>query len=609
MNSQSETSALHNQLINSLNSVGEGLLTISEAAEDDFLTLGQQLQTGYTSVSELANRALEVTKYMGTDSEESDFTRARHTVNIALENLKVRRELVESKLPPVRKVVDYLDDLNSKRDEIEMIAKYLRAVALNIFIETARSEVSNQNFSIIAEEIKELSEDIIKMAKSIRDDSENAKNRFMDMYSNIADGIKTMNKLTTGAEDSVSNSIQNIKKLIDLSRQSVTQAETMSREISQQVGNIVVGVQFHDDMRQRLEHIVAALNNAAPLCEEINQSEEDADAGQLATAYSIIKVQKAQIQSIITELDEIYRKNKSSFENIIIEIAQLVQILSSGSNQTQGSDDIFAKLSLTLSNFQNLDDKGFTLVSQLGETYQQASVTTEALSVQAKQIHDISRDSHIKALNAIIATQDMGLEGRTLLTLAGEMKTLSYQAENFVTDVSEIINSIIATVKNANVQNADAETPDTVENEKISLNTIVTSISSLCTQMQNDSNIIYQQSEALNTNLAAAKTNLDFFPVIGSKLADQMETLTRAMEILSPWADAASQPLSDDLIQGTYTMEKERKIHEQALDALSGAAGSAEAAENVTGTLDETTADSIDRDTDDQEFDDNIELF
>ncbi len=60
-----------------------------------------------------------------------------------------------------------------------------------------------------------MSESIIDMAKSIRDDSENAKNKFLDMFSNISTGIKTMTLVTTGAENSVGNSIQSVEQLIE----------------------------------------------------------------------------------------------------------------------------------------------------------------------------------------------------------------------------------------------------------------------------------------------------------------------------------------------------------------------------------------------------------
>ena len=611
MNVSSEILIQHEELLNLLSNVQTGLLSVSENAEDDFLQLGQQLQTGYTSVSELAELAFSAVKTTETDSEKNDFTNATHSVNKALKDLKIRRELVESKLPPVRKVVDYLDDLNSKRDEIEMIAKYLRAVALNIFIETARSEVSNKNFSIIAEEIKELSESIIDMAKSIRDDSENAKNRFTDMFSNISTGIKTMNSVTTGAEDSVHNSIQSIEHLMKLSYKSVKQAEAMSREISKQVGNIVVGVQFHDDMRQRLEHIVSALSKVEPLCDEIKQNNTEPDEKQLATAHSILTVQKAQVKGIIAELDNIFKKNKDSFENIIIEIEQMVQILTQDSSHNLGDSDIFTNLSLALLEFQNLDNQGVDLVRQLEETYQQASVTTEALSIQANKIHEISRDSHIKALNAIIATQNMGLEGRTLLTLAGEMKTLSYQAENFVTDVSSIIESIIETVKTVNIQddtlNGDSENDAA---ERLDLNSIVVNITVLCAQMQNNSEIIYKQSEELSLSLTEAKNNLDFFPVIGSKLNQQLESLDKALDILSPWAAAEGDSLHDNLAHQVYTMEKERAIHEQALDIFSDPTEVSAVDEKITDEdkIAESAAEGT-NDKEDQEFDDNIELF
>lgn len=594
------------ELFELLSTIQSGLLSVSENSEEDFLQLGHQLQVGYRSVTGLADLALSALQVTGAEESGGDFTDAYHGVKKALDELKNRREMVESKLPPVKEVVDYLDDLNSKRDEIEMIAKYLRAVALNIFIETARAEISNKNFSIIAEEIKELSENIIGMAKSIREDSVNAKNRFIEMYTNIASGITTMNSVTTDAEESVYDSIKSIDHLMKLSHQSVKQAEEMSREISREVGNIVVGVQFHDDMRQRLEHVVSAIGRVETLFNEATQDENQSNENRLASAYSIVKIQKAQVVGIIDELENIYHKNKASFENIIIEIEELVDILARDSRQDLGENDIFDTLSAALSDFQNLDSQGVELVKQLDEAYQQASVTTEALSQQANQIHEVSRESHIKALNAIIATQDMGHNGRTLLTLAGEMKTLSQQADSFVTDVTGIIKSILESVRNISIQ----ETDDGVgknDDEQSRLNIVVEQITSACAKMQSNSETIYKESEELSSSLATAKANLDFFPVISSNLNLYMNNLNDAMEILSPWAEFAG---GESLENETYTMEKERKIHEQALDMISEPTGGSATDSDTAGApvMSEPETESMTGD-DEDEFDDNIELF
>ena len=600
-----------NNLLAQLVSVQQGLLTVSENSEADFLQLGQELQTGYVAVSQLVSQALKATEVTDQNDDDNALKRAENGVSKALDSLRNKQVIVGSKSEPVKAVVGYFDDLNQKRAEIETIARYLRAVALNIFIETARTEITNQNFSIIAVEIKELSEKIIDMAKSIRSDSEYAKNYFMEMYSKVSMGIDALSGLTGDAEDSVMASIRSIRELMDFSLSAVQQAEEMSRHISGEVETIVVGVQFHDDMRQRIEHIVAAMKDTEHCCGAVDNISDETELNKIGSLHTVLLVQSAQIKKIIEELDVIYSKNRLSFENIINEIEQMVQVLSSESNFGSGDEDMFTGLAVALSDFQKLENQGSELIVTLGDAYSHASKTTQALSDQTKEINGISQESHIKALNAIIATQNMGLEGQTLLTLAGEMKILSQQAGSFVTDVSAIIDSIVLTVRKINIDENESNQGEGTNVNDDDLNMIVMQISIICAQMQNDADNITLQANELKVNLTLTKERLDFFPLIGKALRNQLEELNHVIALLTPLVpDDVKEASHEKLKNDVYTMQKEREIHEQALNELALNEGAASV--DTNGELsdeDQQDKKDIDSKNADEEFDDNVELF
>ncbi len=107
MNTSIEMLTQHDELFNQLSNIQKGLLIVSENADDDFLKLGQQLQSGNTSVSKLADLALSAKK-TEADSGKNDFSNATHSVNKTLKDLKIRRKLVESKYHLLKKSLNIL---------------------------------------------------------------------------------------------------------------------------------------------------------------------------------------------------------------------------------------------------------------------------------------------------------------------------------------------------------------------------------------------------------------------------------------------------------------------------------------------------------------------
>ncbi|VFQ44633.1 hypothetical protein MSL71_22820 [Desulfoluna butyratoxydans] len=570
--------------------------------------LGQGLQSGYEYVTVLMRDAVGVAELIGDDSGDHSLRSVGASVNQSLALLKRCRDNAVSKSNPVKEVLGSFEQLDARRGEIDGVARYLRAVALNIFIETSRSDISDENFSVIAGEIKTLSEEMIRVSKSIHELTVASKNRFEAMFTEISGGIVEITGLADLAEHSAGNSIEQIEELMGYSFGLVEDAERMSRGIFREVEKIVVGVQLHDSMRQRIEHIVSGLSEVDRLC---NPETACLDSGQgraddVATAHALIGLQRAQIEQLIADVDAVYGQTRVAMEGIVGDITQLTRYLTNmgdpaAARETRrdASEDPFGMLSSDLSNIRSLERRGADLESRLGEIYQKAFEAVSTLSSFTDDLHNISRESHNKALNTIIAANHLGTEGRSLSVLAKEMKSLSNQAEESIGAVETVISSVVDTI-----QGVELETLfNTGDDDSSSEASVVSMTLSLYEQIKERTAGLLEVSTKLITTFARAREALTFLPSLVEMLTRQRDQLDEANGLLAPWVDeTATVRIPEHCLVDRYTMETERSVH---MACMAGDTGGAASAPDGGGTFGSQGSEP----GDDDDFGDNIELF
>ncbi len=601
-------------LVCRLASIEEGLMAVSLNAEPDFMVLGERLQQGYGFVADLTRDTIEIAGLIKGDSNGNTLEQIESSVNQSIGMLKKCRDKAVLKSNPVKAVQEYLEQLNFKRGEIETIARYLRAVALNIFIESSRSEISDENFSVIAREIKQLSEKILQISKKIHDFTLASKALFSSMYGEIESGIAKMTSLADLAEQSAGNSIEKTEHLMCFSLGMVEDAGAMSSGISQEVEKVVMGVQLHDSMRQRIEHIVSGLKDVESLCIQGDASVDHGNTDDFTTAHAIIVLQLAQIEQIISEIDGVYQETGIAFGNITDDISSMAQNISNiaDSNTRPGhgrqrGDDPFSQLSSDLTNIRSLENQGSDLENRLVVIYEKAFETASTLSSLAGDLHHISQESQNKALNAMIAANRLGDGGRTLAVLGREMRALSTQAEDSIAGVKEIIASIVSAIEGVEFEKTfDSGSGSCSDQPGNALDTILAAVLGLYEQTGERVRGLSDVSDALITAVSEAKNGLQFFPLISASLTSQMDQLNGVKDLLSPLIDEkASAQIADAYMAERYTMEKERAVHKESVAGISGNSGLGEQAGGVELFDDDAPDEGCGTD----ELGDNIELF
>jgi methyl-accepting chemotaxis protein len=183
-------------------------------------------------------------------------------------------------------------------------------------------------------------------------------------------------------------------------------------------------------------------------------------------------------------------------------------------------------------------------------------------------------------MNAIIAAMKLGTEGKTLSVLAGEMKTLSEQADLFVNAVGTIITDIVSGIANAASEEEKSE-------DGTDIDAVIGNIPKAFDKVKRKSADLNVLFDNLNTVLTSAFQGLAFMESLIEDLKQQHTLLDGVRESLEMFkGDDDCVEKAHSVLADRYTMEKERKVHK-----------------NIT------SADKTDIGTGAAELGDNIELF
>jgi len=553
-----------------------------QSVESRFIQLGRELQSVHTDAGKLTEHTLGTVKRIGGDSEGGVLTGIKTLVDGSLTRLKTGQVEVTANLSQINRNAQHLGDLQRMSAEAEKIGMFLRVIGLNIGIESARSDESREKFASVSQEIRELSKKVVDVAQCIRGDSEAAQTGQISAHGSISENSARLQKLSDDARQTVQGTLRRIEHLMQLALEALQRAGSQARKVSHQVGEIVMGIQFHDNLNQRIQHIIKAFGDAGDICTEAESAAASPKSKkrELAAAHSIVAIQDAQLKQAITEIDGVYRRSRTAFETIADEIGRLADNLSSfgqdttqaGSDPKASTEDPFTPLKSALINLNRLLDQSAELADRIQGTTTHASEATTQLLGYIKHVRGFSQETHVKALNAIVNAAHLGHAGKTLEILAQEIKILSDRTTGFVDDVSAVLKSISdISVKPETGEPQGAEGPGPASSDSSkggALNVGIQDITCAYDRFRVESREAVERAGVLKTVISQSKSSLEFLPALAGKLTQHLGQLEKIELALNPWAagDGGDLTMEAGKLSQRYTMQKERDIHEHLVD-------------------------------------------
>jgi methyl-accepting chemotaxis protein len=612
--------------------VTAGLKAASDGVEEKFLEMGQTIQTIYADSAGLTRQIQETTQALAGTGDDNILGKVEALADNSQKALVGHQDRVATNLAPVKAVIDYLESLCQSCDQIDRIAMNLRVVGLNIGVESTRSAEARDMFTIVAEEIVQLSNKVNAAGTLIRGDAEAAKADEVHAVESITKGLQELESLSTDAAKAVNAAVTEIQSCVHSATTVFDQSCKRSDAVSQQVGEIVAGIQFHDSMRQRVEHIVDALATVAQKMSRRTAAGMAAGSitARLGEVHDVGAIQMMQLRDVIHEIERVHGQSAGAFQSIGNEMQSLTDSMkvswSETSTEALGKGafnaDPFERLLQALEQLKDLMVRADFLVDEIERSVLRSSEIGTRFSGHMKTVEIIGFETHMKALNAIVRAAHLGEKGQTLEVLAQEMSRLSRQARDFVANVVDNLGQMANCATKLRQEPIDVSVdPESVaEKRGEAADTLGRGIDSI---RENKSRLAEQlgaaarRAEALREEITHVIKGLTFLPSLADDMTGCLDELKSTLEPLKPFGEKTQG--DTDQLSAAYTMQRERDIHEKLFlgdnPAGRGFVG------NTIGAIGNDRSDTAEaielfgdpneekKEGDAKDFGDNVELF
>ncbi len=561
--------------------LSEQLLTSTNRIEVKFLTTGKALQSIYENTLNLTEDIQHTALQMSGEKENAVLSGVYDLVNNTQEAIVFHKKAVAQNLEKVGVLVNQLDALNNGCDQIDRIAMNLRVVGLNIGIEATRFELAKEMFTVVSEEIIHLSEKVADIGNRVREDIRIALNEQEEIFNTISIGLNRLTQLSQKTSEAVESSMQQIDNFMLSCRGTFERVSERFMEVSSQVGEIVAAMQFHDSMRQRIEHISTALQT---VCGDLQKKKDKPKRMLLSRAslqhmHSVLFLQEVQLADVISEVNNIHLQVTTAFSRMGTEVTALMQDIQSSATQTcnDGSCQLDMETASTelISVLKELTQQvsdGNNLSQKIHDSVIAATKIGNRFEIHLKTLLGISFETQIKALNAIVKSGHLNEEGRTLEVLAQAMNSLSGQTGEFVSKVEARLSRIGDFSRELAREKSDSrsvgfEKPHAINQLHEMLSTEVDKISRSREYMHRHIKDVSVRSETLTDGIQNTVAELAFLPAFSNAMAEHLLTLTDACRILMPFKQDKDDVVTSqaEKFAESYTMERERNIHKDVL--------------------------------------------
>jgi methyl-accepting chemotaxis protein len=537
--------------------------------EPRFLKVGRELQNLFADSRILSDRTQEAVGFIESEENSENFLdRIDRLTRHSLEALRGYQDKIGQNLNSVNRSLEHLGRLCSICSVIEKTGMTLNVIGLNIAVESSRSPESGEMFSVFTEEIRQLSRKIAGISQSILEGSGTTRSDQMAAHDKIVKGLEVFEDLYASAEKVVQGAIEEIYRIMEMSVKVMEISHAHSSEISRQVGEVVVALQFHDIARQKIEHIILALKDAETLLTARPASDTELqESGKQAN--DLLKLQAIQLGEVVTDIRGSFEKSSIAFEGLGRQVHELVSGISQfESGNTQGHK-VRKSITILKSGLEQLGlllEQGKFLELQIKQTSEQVANTASQLSDHIDQVRAISRDLHLKALNAVVKSARLPEEGRTLEILAQEVSTLSRQSHTFVNDVVIILQALVElslgldldSFDESGLSESDVEASLQAGVEELTLN--------YENYMKNTSEAL-EMAKDMHTAISETSKSLEFIMELAEELNWYRNKIDRLIDTLFPHPRPEDSVSGDKLDQAArrYTMKSERRLHHQYL--------------------------------------------
>lgn len=559
-------------VVEAATSVGQSLLTVSKEFEVPFLTLGESLEAITVEADALTREIRETAALLSPRGQTSALADLENIVTGARADLD-RVPIGHTSVQHIGTVVEQLENVRALCAQVEEIAEFFGMVGLNMAIESARIRSTSVAFSTVADEIKQIRQQAVAIAETIRVESEATLHHQKTAREQIETDLTRLGTLTAEANREVGTSLAEIHRLIASALGILNEATASAREVSADVGEVVAGIQVHDSMHQRIQHIAAALGQLSP-ARATNEAESGTPGAPPINPHhalhSILLLQAEQLGQIIRDVRAVQETQQRSFDGIHDRVTllatQLRHIGGRGDLPAPGrAADPLESLYAAVVRLRHLLGESHRLLDGALDTAGRAAAAAGQMGNQLTHIREIGREVKLKSLNAILRSLRIGHDGRPLQVLAQCMRNFSAETDSFVERAGGVIQSVVrASRAQEDLLREHATHAGAAAAAHSALGETLQNTATLFDQFRQGSNLAIEHAATLARQILQARDAIDFVVDLADELSRARRNLEAMARRIAPAGFGSISGAADRLAR-RYTTRQETDVHHQVV--------------------------------------------
>jgi methyl-accepting chemotaxis protein len=503
------------------------------------------------------------------------------------------------------RIAEVLDDLDSPLVGFRKINKLLRVLGISTRIESTRLVEGAEGFDNLASDVQMLYVQINEKTSSV---SERKKELGVIVRQTIdrVRRIESEQRAEVGAM--LGRASSSLKVLAEVNAKCAGVASSIaaaSSDVSRNIGEVVMSMQFHDITRQQIEHAGEALADLCSRLERMGTGDEgviDPDS-IFCDAIALTELQAAQLTHAASELSAAVENILENLRGVAAmedAISREARSMAGSANESSSSffQDMESNLASVADALQGSAAENRSLVVAL----EGVNGTIEDISLFVNCIESIGEEIELIAINAQIKAARTGENGAALGVLAGAIQKLSLDARSLTGSITGILKSI--SDSSGDLCRDVAAEISVLEAEVLDINGTLGELLQMLHKVNENFISLLDSTdrsvESLNSDIGSAVAGITVHQRIRTvlgKMINELGDLSSVMRSKVQSSPGAAAPVNLIDLSGRYTMDSERKIHEVLAAAKKGGVY------NVAAAITLPSVESS------GEFGENVELF
>jgi hypothetical protein len=561
-----------------LRTVVADLEKLNRSTEQDFLTVGGKLIQFRSAAQQISSDMAVLNELISGESGR----KACDALSSLLEHSREVDTRIEQGGQALTSVCDLSTRLRQAFSGLPKRVSVFRTLCTLTRIETTRLGSTGVDFGNLAEEVKPLSERIqsggegvLETASELDRDVQSALQKGSDLQ---ATELKDLHALIASVLDSLNSFEERRRRAREVSAEQASQYASVCEAIE----DLVHSVQFHDITRQQVEHIAKALR-------ECNASGADTRV--------ILSLQSSQL----AEAARVFASSVSSIEHALDAIAVRVRDMAEASRTLTGmagndQDSFFLEMEGSLSSILTaagasnaMEVQIRTMGVRLGETVcrmRESIAETRGTEISIERI----------AINATIRATEIGAAGSALNVVAEVMRELALDSNRNTEEVAGALDAMLDAVHH--LYGGAGEEQDAQEGRIFDeTRSAILELHSSSDQSSRRLNQIAALGDRLAQDIGSLRSGF----AAGRMFAEVAERTRGTLERIGAETGPVTVENAGSETTGqlehyakTYTMQRQRDVHQSVLAGTALAAAPTEAPRAGAG---------------DTELGDNVDLF